>query len=49
MQVAKGEMGTLELTRSFGWDSGDAFAQHDVQELNRVLQDCLEGIMKVCG
>lgn len=39
-------VGTLQLTRSFGWDSGDAFTQHDVQELNRVLMDNLEGKMK---
>lgn len=39
-------VGTLALTRSFGWDSGDAFTQHDVQELNRVLMDKLEGKMK---
>lgn len=39
-------VGTLELTKSFGWDSADAFTQHDVQELNRVLMDNLEGKMK---
>lgn len=37
---------TRRLTKSFGWDSGDAFTQHDVQELNRVLMDNLEGKMK---
>lgn len=37
---------TLPLTRAFGWDSADAFTQHDVQELNRVLMDKLEGKMK---
>lgn len=37
---------TKKLTKSFGWDSGDAFTQHDVQELNRVLMDNLEGKMK---
>lgn len=37
---------TRKLTKSFGWDSGDAFTQHDVQELNRVLMDNLEGKMK---
>lgn len=30
------------LTHSFGWDSGEAFEQHDVQELCRVLFDSLE-------
>ncbi|OZJ04728.1 hypothetical protein BZG36_01825 [Bifiguratus adelaidae] len=39
-------VGTTELTRSFGWDSLDAFMQHDVQEFNRVLQDNLEVKMK---
>lgn len=39
-------VGTLELTKSFGWDSSDAFTQHDVQELNRVLMDKLETAMK---
>jgi ubiquitin carboxyl-terminal hydrolase 7 len=37
---------TLELTKSFGWDTGDAFTQHDVQELNRILMDRLEARMK---
>lgn len=40
-------IGTTELTKSFGWDSLDAFMQHDVQEFNRVLQDNLEAKMKV--
>jgi len=38
---------TNELTQSFGWHSNDSFSQHDVQEFNRVLQDNLEGKMKV--
>ena len=33
---------TKELTKSFGWTGADAFTQHDVQELNRVLLDALE-------
>jgi ubiquitin carboxyl-terminal hydrolase 7 len=33
---------TIELTRSFGWDSVASFMQHDVQEFNRLLQDKLE-------
>lgn len=37
---------TLDLTKSFGWDSSDAFTQHDVQELNRILMDKLETAMK---
>lgn len=46
MQFADRATNTSELTRSFGWDSMDAFFQHDVQELNRVLQDNLENKMK---
>ncbi|GMM36897.1 ubiquitin-specific protease [Saccharomycopsis crataegensis] len=37
---------TSELTQSFGWDAADSFTQHDVQELNRILMDRLEGKMK---
>jgi ubiquitin carboxyl-terminal hydrolase 7 len=40
-------LGTTELTKSFGWDSLEAFNQHDVQEFNRVLQENLESKMKV--
>jgi ubiquitin carboxyl-terminal hydrolase 7 len=40
-------MSTKDLTKSFGWDTYDAFMQHDVQELNRVLQEKLEDKMKV--
>lgn len=39
-------VGTLELTKSFGWDSSEAFTQHDVQEMNRILMDRLELAMK---
>lgn len=46
LQVSKFPLDTLELTRSFGWDSADAFTQHDVQELNRILMDRLEYRMK---
>lgn len=46
MQLSNEPVGTLELTKSFGWDSSDAFTQHDVQELNRVLMDRLETAMK---
>lgn len=45
MQLALTPVSTLELTRSFGWDSSDAFTQHDVQELNRILMDTLESAM----
>lgn len=37
---------TMELTKLFGWDSLDAFMQHDIQELNRILMDKLETAMK---
>ncbi|GAB2263919.1 hypothetical protein Droror1_Dr00026053 [Drosera rotundifolia] len=37
---------TKELTKSFGWGTYDAFFQHDVQELNRVLCEKLEYEMK---
>ncbi|KAI9265155.1 hypothetical protein BDA99DRAFT_559227 [Phascolomyces articulosus] len=37
---------TIEVTKSFGWNSSDAFMQHDVQEFNRILQDTLETKMK---
>eukprot|EP01116_Phalansterium_solitarium_P003277 TRINITY_DN1407_c0_g1_i3.p1 TRINITY_DN1407_c0_g1~~TRINITY_DN1407_c0_g1_i3.p1 ORF type:complete len:267 (-),score=57.53 TRINITY_DN1407_c0_g1_i3:1098-1898(-) len=33
---------TEALTRSFGWDHGERFEQHDVQELFKLLFDCLE-------
>ena len=33
---------TKALTKSFGWTAADAFQQHDVQELNRVLFDALQ-------
>ena len=32
---------TKPLTHSFGWTGAEAFQQHDVQELNRVLFDAL--------
>lgn len=35
-----------ELMKSFGWDTMDAFTQHDAQELNRILLDKLEEKMK---
>lgn len=46
MQLALAPVSTLELTKSFGWDSSDAFTQHDVQELNRILMDTLEVAMR---
>ncbi|ODV89308.1 hypothetical protein CANCADRAFT_137158 [Tortispora caseinolytica NRRL Y-17796] len=46
LQTSPYPVSTTELTKSFGWDTADAFTQHDVQELNRVLMDNLEGKMK---
>lgn len=47
LQFTAGPVSTKDLTRSFGWDTADAFQQHDVQELNRILCDKLEEKMKV--
>lgn len=46
LQFTDGPVSTKDLTSSFGWDSMDAFQQHDVQELNRILCDRLEEKMK---
>ena len=46
LQHASKSVGTKSLTKSFGWDALDAFTQHDVQELDRVLCDNLEEKMK---
>eukprot|EP01123_Difflugia_compressa_P011954 TRINITY_DN4952_c0_g1_i1.p1 TRINITY_DN4952_c0_g1~~TRINITY_DN4952_c0_g1_i1.p1 ORF type:complete len:1123 (+),score=226.28 TRINITY_DN4952_c0_g1_i1:470-3370(+) len=37
---------TKNLTKSFGWKQDDAFTQHDVQELCRVLFDALDTVWK---
>ena len=47
LQFGETSVSTTYLTKSFGWDTYDAFMQHDVQELNRVLQEKLEDKMKV--
>ena len=47
LQFGDTSVSTKDLTKSFGWDTYDAFMQHDVQELNRVLQEKLEDKMKV--
>lgn len=47
LQFTDGPVSTKDLTRSFGWDTSDAFQQHDVQELARILCDRLEEKMKV--
>ncbi|KAH3671658.1 hypothetical protein OGAPHI_000363 [Ogataea philodendri] len=46
LQTSNKPVDTLELTHSFGWNTADAFTQHDVQELNRILMDRLESKMK---
>ncbi|RZC81910.1 hypothetical protein C5167_044485 [Papaver somniferum] len=46
LQYKKDSVGTKELTKSFGWNTNQAFMQHDVQELNRVLCENLENKMK---
>ncbi|XP_077867523.1 ubiquitin carboxyl-terminal hydrolase 47-like [Saccoglossus kowalevskii] len=43
MQTSKKKsVETTEVTKSFGWDSSEAWQQHDVQELCRVMFDALE-------
>lgn len=42
----KNAVETTELTRSFGWDSSEAWQQHDIQELCRVMFDALEQVFK---
>lgn len=46
LQTSSTTVKTKKLTESFGWDNSDAFTQHDVQELNRILCDHLEERMK---
>eukprot|EP00898_Chlorokybus_atmophyticus_P001501 jgi/Chlat1/2351/Chrsp17S02617 len=46
LQYTDTSVTTKDLTKSFGWDTYDAFMQHDVQELNRVLCEKLEDKMK---
>ncbi|KAL0459972.1 UNVERIFIED_CONTAM: Ubiquitin carboxyl-terminal hydrolase 13, partial [Sesamum latifolium] len=46
LQHSERSVSTKDLTKSFGWDTQDAFLQHDVQEFNRVLCENLEEKMK---
>ncbi|EQC33787.1 hypothetical protein SDRG_08471 [Saprolegnia diclina VS20] len=46
LETADKAVSTKELTKSFGWSHMDAFTQHDVQELYRILCDRLEEKMK---
>ncbi|KAA6396223.1 MAG: putative Ubiquitin carboxyl-terminal hydrolase 12 [Streblomastix strix] len=41
LQTSKYSASTKELTHSFGWNSNDAFKQHDIQETNRLILDSL--------
>lgn len=40
------QVSTKQLTQAFGWGGMEAFEQHDVQELCRLLLDKLEEVMK---
>ena len=42
MLTSRGPVETLNLTRSFGWDSRDVFTQQDVQEFSCILLDVIE-------
>lgn len=46
LQTSEQAVNCKELMKSFGWDTTDAFTQHDAQELNRILCDRLEEQMK---
>eukprot|EP00466_Bigelowiella_natans_P007572 jgi/Bigna1/45604/e_gw1.130.10.1 len=46
LQTNSKSVDTKALTKSFGWNSMEAFMQHDVQEFSRVLCDSLEEKMK---
>ena len=49
LQRAPSAPQTSDLTHAFGWDTLDAFQQHDVQELARVLMDALEKKVRRCS
>jgi ubiquitin carboxyl-terminal hydrolase 7 len=42
MLTSKSSVETLNLTKSFGWDSRDVFTQQDVQEFSCILLDVIE-------
>ncbi|KAF1346296.1 hypothetical protein BDV97DRAFT_360188 [Delphinella strobiligena] len=46
LQTDQQAVSTMELTRSFGWESRQVFEQQDVQELSRILMDKMEEKMK---
>ncbi|CDH52083.1 cysteine proteinase [Lichtheimia corymbifera JMRC:FSU:9682] len=47
LQFSNNAVDTVEVTKSFKWNSLDTLMQHDVQEFNRLLQDKLEEKMMV--
>ncbi|KAF4689472.1 hypothetical protein FOZ60_001597 [Perkinsus olseni] len=46
LQTSDVPVACRDLIRAFGWDSMDAFTQHDAQELERLLCDKLEEKLK---
>jgi hypothetical protein len=46
LQYAPSPVSTKQLIQSFGWQTAEAFQQHDVQELELILYDKLEEKMK---
>ena len=46
MQTGSKACSTRKLTKSFGWDAGQAFVQHDIQEFLRVLASNIEEKLK---
>jgi len=43
MQKSEDSTSTLTLTESFGWEGAEAYVQHDLHELARMLLDRVEG------
>ena len=46
LQYSATPVSSKELIASFGWQTADAFQQHDVQEMELILYDRLEQKMK---
>lgn len=49
MQTGDKVCSTRKLTKSFGWNEGQAFVQHDIQEFLRVLANNIEEKLKNSG
>lgn len=49
LEYSQTPVSTKQLVRSFGWTTGDAFVQQDVEELELKLCDKLEEKMKGAG